>query len=81
MSQRTITEDDRGKRVVNANGDRIGMISDVRGDTAYVDPDAGIGDRILSKLGWKDEDEDDYPLDRSKIESITDEEVRLKREL
>ncbi|QLG62532.1 PRC-barrel domain containing protein [Halorarum salinum] len=81
MSQRSITEEDEGKRVVNENGDEIGMVSDVRGGTAYVDPDAGLGDTVLSKLGWSDADEDDYPLDRSKIESITDDEIRLKREL
>lgn len=81
MSERALTEDDEGKRVVNANGDEIGMVSDVRGGTAYVDPDPGITDTITSKLGWSDRDEDDYPLDRSSIEMISDDEIRLKRDL
>ena len=81
MSQEPLTENDKGKRVVNANGDKIGMISDVRGGTAYVDPNPGITDRIKSKLGWSDSDADDYPLDRTKIDRVTDDEVRLKREM
>ncbi|WP_313695572.1 PRC-barrel domain containing protein [Halorarum halobium] len=81
MAQRTLSDDDQGKRVVNANGDRIGMISDVRGGTGYVDPDPGMAERIMSKLGWSDRDDDDYPLDESKIDAITGDEVRLKRDL
>lgn len=81
MAERALTEDDKGKRVVNANGDEIGMVSDVRGGTAYVDPDAGITDKITSKLGWSDRDDDDYPLDRSKIDVVSEDEIRLKRNL
>lgn len=81
MSQEPLTESDEGKRVVNAEGDEIGMISEVRGGTAYVDPDPGITDTITSKLGWSDRDEDDYPLDRSSIEMASDDEIRLKEDL
>lgn len=77
MAQETITENDKGKRVVDANGETIGIISGVRGGRAYVDPDPGIGDKILSKLGWDDINEGDYPLDRSKIATITDDEIHL----
>lgn len=81
MAQPTITEKDEGKRVVNANGDKIGIVSGVRNGTAYIDPDPGIGETILSKLGWDNIDEDDYPLDPLKIASITDDEIRLRRNL
>lgn len=81
MDHRTITEKDDGKRVVNADGQKIGIVSGVRNGTPYVDPDPGLGDRILSKLGWDNIDQDDYPLDREQIDEITDEEVRLNREL
>lgn len=78
MAQRMITEKDEGKRVVNASGDTIGVVSGVRDGKAYVDPDPGIGDKILSKLGWENIDDDDYPLDGAKIDTITDDEIRLK---
>ncbi len=81
MAQRTITEKDDGKRVVNADGEKIGVVSGVRNGTAYVDPDPGLGDRILSKLGWDNIDEDDYPLERESVDAVTDDEIRLKREL
>ena len=81
MSQEPLTDEDEGKRVVNANGDEIGMVSEVRGGTAYVDPDPGMTDRIKSKLGWGEGDADDYPLDREKIEEVTGDEIRLRRDL
>lgn len=81
MAQRTITEKDDGKRVVNADGEKLGVVSGVRNGTAYVDPDPGLGDRILSKLGWDNIDGDDYPLERESVDAITDDEIRLKREL
>lgn len=73
------TDDDEGKRVVNSNGDKIGMIKEVRGGTVHVDPDPGITDSVKSKLGWGDSDEETYSLDESNVESISDDEVRLQR--
>jgi hypothetical protein len=81
MSGTTVSESDEGKKVVNAHGDVIGIVSGVRGGTAYVDPDPGITDKIMSKLGWNSTDEEDYPLKQSNIDVITDDEVRLKRDL
>ena len=75
----TFTGDDEGKRVVNADGDEVGVIQEVRGGDAYVDPDPGMADTIKSKLGWGDADEETYQLDDSNVESITDDEVRLQR--
>ena len=77
--QMKLSDKEEGKRVVNKAGKKIGMISKVEGHRAHVDPDPGIGDTIKSKLGWGDADEDTYPVDESDIESIDDDEVRLKR--
>ena len=76
-----ITEEDEGKRVVNADGDTIGMVSTVRNGTAHVNPDPGITDKITAKLGWDDVNEEHYPLERSKVDTITDDEIRLNRQL
>ena len=81
MARQTITEKDEGKRVINADGKKIGLVSGVRDGTAYVDPDPGITDKIKAKLGWEDIDEDHYPLKRSQIDTITDDEIRLKEKL
>jgi len=78
MDRTTIADSDEGKRVVNSEGSKIGMISEVRDGTAFVDPDPGITDSIRSKLGWGDADADDYQLESNRIHTITDDEVRLK---
>lgn len=72
-----LTEEDEGKDVVDSNGETIGIVSSVRGGTAYVDPDPGLTDSIKSSLGWNEPDEEDYPLDDSRIDTVTDDEVRL----
>lgn len=81
MARNKLTEADEGKTVVNADGDNVGMISGFRGGTAYVNPDPDLADSIMSKLGWTDVHRDDYPLDESKVETITDDEIRLRRHL
>lgn len=81
MEEPVITEDDQGKDVVNADGDKIGIVTEIRNDVAYVDPDPGLGENITSKLGWGGADEEDYPLERSNIEEVTDDQIRLRRDL
>lgn len=78
MSSIQLTEEDEGKRVVSTDGDNVGMITEVRGGTAYVDPDPGMFDSIKSKLDWGDADEDSYPLSGDKVAEVTDDEVRLR---
>lgn len=79
MTRHSFTEDDEGTPVVNADGDRVGMVSGVRGGTAYVDPDPGLADSLLATLGWENVDEGDYPLDPAKVAEVTDDEIRLER--
>lgn len=74
----TFTESDEGKVVVNAEGDKIGRVIEVTGGSAYVDPDPGLTDTILSKLGWADADEDSYRLGPSTIDAVGDDEIRLQ---
>jgi hypothetical protein len=71
------SDDDEGKTVVNADGEEVGIITTVEHGTAHVDPDPGITDKIMSTLGWSDQDEDTYPLQEESVEAITDDEVRL----
>ncbi len=73
----TLTQDDVGKKVVNRDGEQIGMVSAVDHGHIRVDPDPGLADSIKSRLGWMDTDDDDYLLEESHIETVTDDEVRL----
>lgn len=76
-----IDESVEGKRVVNEDGEEIGVVTAVRDGTAYVDPDPGLTEKLTSKLGWADVDEDDYPLPEGSIERITDDEVHIRGEI
>lgn len=69
--------DDVGKPVVNEDDEEIGIVVDVRNETAYVEPDPDTFDTIRAKLGWEDTDEDSYPLQDGQVAVVTDEAVRL----
>ena len=80
MERTTVADDDEGKRVVNASGAEIGVVSTVRNGVAHVDPDPAITDAIRSKLGWGTADGGDYALESTSIAAVTDDEIRLKDE-
>ena len=62
MAQSEISANDTVIIEVNHDGDEIGVISGFRGGQAYVDPDPGITDQIMSTLGWNDADDDPSPV-------------------
>ncbi|SFR63219.1 hypothetical protein [Halogeometricum limi] len=74
----TVTDDETGKSVVDSDGNKIGVVSAVEHGTAHVDPDPGLTDKLLAKLGWDSSDDEDYPLQEARIDVITDDEIRLK---
>ena len=74
-----VTDEDEGKPVVNAAGDEVGIVDEVQNGTAHVNPDPGITDKISSKLGWGDANEDEsYELQSTRIDTVTDSEIRLE---
>jgi len=79
QGDKTLTEDDEGKDVVNSTGDKIGRVVNVEYGKAHVDPDPGLTDTIRSKLGWGNDSEEDYVLNTSSVETISDDEIRLNR--
>jgi len=74
------SEDDEGKSVV-VDGNEVGIVSEVEHGTAYVEPDPGITDKIKAKLDWGDRDEDTYPLQEQAVDTVTDDEIRLRSNL
>ena len=77
-----LSDDDRGKKVVSGT-ERIGVVTDIRGDQAYVDPDWDhVDDDLAAALGWDPDDEDDdYTVDESSITAVQNAEVRLRENL
>lgn len=75
---REFRSSDRGKRVVTGDGDTVGEIDRIDDNEAHVKPDSGLADTIRQRLGWADESEDVYVLDNSRVQSFSDDRVRLK---
>lgn len=61
---------DQGKDVLDASGQRIGMVADVRGDTLYVDPHPSLTGRIKAALDWGEMSEDVFAVQSESIERI-----------
>lgn len=79
MARTKVSKSDKGKRVVNNRGETVGMVTEIKGGAAHVDPDPSITERIRSRLGWdSDTDDDEYVLQNARIDEITDDEIRLK---
>lgn len=73
----SLTESDEGKKVIDSSGENIGQVMEVRNGRAYVDPDPGITDSIMSKLGWGSGDEETYELEPSNVDRVTEDEIHL----
>jgi hypothetical protein len=73
----TPTEADEGKDVVDASGEKVGVVAEVDDDTIYVDPHPSLADRIKRALDWGDATEDARPIPVSHVARITDDEVEL----
>lgn len=72
-----LSDDDRGKTVV-AGTERIGTVTDVRGGTAYVDPDLDhVPDDLRDALGWS-ADDDRHTIDEDDVTAVRNSQVRLR---
>lgn len=78
---REFKSDDEGKRVMTADGDVVGTVEEASENTARVRPAENLSRSIRRRLGWSEEDEESFELDHSKVEQISGDEIRLKRDL
>jgi hypothetical protein len=78
---RDFKSDDKGKRVVTADGDMVGTVERASGSSAHIKPERDLSRSVRRRLGWSEEEAETYRLQKSKIDSITDDEIRLKKNL
>lgn len=71
------TDDDEGKNVLDASGERVGIVTAVEEGAVHVETDPGITDEITARLGWGDT-EDTHTVSENEIERITDDALRLQ---
>ncbi|ELY63799.1 helix-hairpin-helix domain-containing protein [Natrinema versiforme] len=77
MSTR-LSESAVGKTVESANGEVIGTVAAVEGDTAVVEPNPGVMDSIRAALGWERAHEDTVMIHEDAIETVGDDVIRLE---
>jgi hypothetical protein len=64
--------------VVTADGDMVGRVEEASGSSAHIKADEDLSRSIRRRLGWTEEGEETYRLQKSNVDRITDDEVRLK---
>lgn len=65
-------DDDLGKEVVDTRGQDIGMVTEVEGDTMYVDPHPSLTEKIKSTLNWGSKNEEELPVSPDFVNRIED---------
>ncbi|SEP85048.1 hypothetical protein [Natrinema salaciae] len=76
----TVSPADVDKTVENANGDVIGTITEIEGETVSVEPRSGVIDSIRAALGWERAHEDTVRIHESAVASISGDVIRLESE-
>jgi hypothetical protein len=76
-----LTEEDEGKFLMDAEGEQIGIVTDVTDGVAYVEPDPDIAEAWVQSLGFGDADEDDLEVHGDAVETVTEGELRLRGDL
>lgn len=75
-----LSKSDRGKTVVSGN-ERIGVVTDVRGDRAYVNPEwENVDEGLKRVLDWS-EDDHAHTIEQSAFATVQNDEVRLRSDL
>lgn len=75
-----VTTEDEGKPVIDANGDRIGTVTDVTDGTVLVEPVSGVNSTVSRALGRIGEP-GVLPLREQSIDSVTESQIRLRSNL
>jgi hypothetical protein len=78
-----LSPEDEGKFLMDAKAEQIGIVTEVAPEeqVAYVDPDPDVSDAILQGLGFGDAGSDDIEVPSEAVETVTDTELRVARDL
>ena len=73
-----LTESDEGKRVIEADGTGVGMVTEVRHGTAHVEAEPSVVEALQTELDAGGNSENTYALSEGDIERIEDERIVLR---
>lgn len=63
---------DQGKDVVDTHDEDIGIVSDVDGDTLFVEPDPSLIEKVMSTLHWREGERDEMKVPGDRVLRIDD---------
>lgn len=68
---------------MDEEAEQIGIVTEVDTDAqiAYVEPDPDIAEAVLQGLGFGDADGDDIEVPAESVETVTDSELRVAKDL
>ncbi|WP_424008834.1 hypothetical protein [Haloferax denitrificans] len=74
---------DEGKFLMDEEAEQIGIVTEVDTDAqiAYVEPDPDLAEAVLQGLGFGDADGDDIEVPAESVETVTDTELRVAKDL
>lgn len=74
---------DEGKFLMDIEGEQIGIVTEVDTDAqvAYVEPEPGLAESIVQGYGFGSADEDDIEVPAEAVETVTDSELRVAKDL
>jgi hypothetical protein len=78
-----LSTEDEGKFLMDAEGEQIGVVTEVDTDenVAYVEPEPNVAEAVIQGFGFGDADEDDIAVPGDSVDTITDTELRVPRDL
>ena len=77
----TLSDDEVGKKVIDAEGKELGLVAKVEGSRASVDPNPSAAEHLLAKIGVEGEDDEDYLVTEEMIDRVGDDEIVLTGEI
>lgn len=60
------------------DGETVGTVEQTMDEELHVKPNSGLSQSVRRRLGWAEEDQDTFSVQKSKVDEITDDGIRLK---
>jgi sporulation protein YlmC with PRC-barrel domain len=78
-----LSTQDEGKILIDIEGEELGVVTEVdpQEQVAFIDPDPSVANSVIQGLGFGDAGEDDIEVPANSVETVTDTELRVARDL